>query len=254
MLKNKIMKLTYVVIAFLFFSTAALAQIPTVDWVPNPAVHKLKTEFTKESAVVLEDKRLHQFVKDEKKGLIMEVSGRKLIKVNDDKGVEMYNKIYIPLSQQSEMIEVKARTIQPNGKVVNLPADKIFEVEEEGRMYKKFALEGVEKGSEIEYYFKLRKNASFFGIEMFQSSATPCQDAELTLINPEYLSFTVKGYNGFMVNKDTVISEQRIVTATAKDILAIADEKYGEKEPFSKNVQYKPVSYTHLTLPTIYSV
>lgn len=239
MLKNKIMKLTYAVIALLFFSTAAVAQIPSVDWVSNPVVHKLKTEYTKESAVVLEDKRLHQYVKDEKKGLIMEVSGRKLIKVNDDKGVEMYNKIYIPLSQQSEMIEVKARTIQPNGKVVNLPADKIFEVEEEGRMYKKFALEGVEKGSEIEYYFKLRKNASFFGIEMFQSSVTPCQDAALTLINPEYLSFTVKGYNGFMVNKDTVINEQRIVTATAKDILAIADEKYGEKEPFSKNVQYK---------------
>jgi hypothetical protein len=233
------MKLTYAVLTLLFFSTAAAAQSPSVDWVANPVVHKVNAAFTKESAVVLEDKRLHQYLKDEKNGLIMEVSARKLIKVNDDKGVEMFNKIYIPMSQQAEMIEVKARTIQPNGKVVNLPADKIFEVEEEGRMYKKFALEGVEKGSEIEYYYKLKKNAYFFGIEMFQSSATPCQEAELTLTNPEYLSFTVKGYNGFIVSKDTVINQQRITTAYAKDILAIEDEKYGEKEPYSKNVQYK---------------
>ena len=99
MLKNKIMKLTYVVIAFLFFSTAAVAQIPSVDWVPNPAVHKIKTEFNKESAVVLEDKRLHQYIKDEKKGLIMEVSGRKLIKVNDDKVVDFKKVFWNPMEE-----------------------------------------------------------------------------------------------------------------------------------------------------------
>jgi hypothetical protein len=159
--------------------------------------------------------------------------------VNDDKGVEMYNKIYIPINSSAEMLEIKARTIQPNGKVVNLPADKIFQVEEEGRLYKKFALEGVEKGSEIEYYYKLTKNVYFFGIEMFQSSTTPCENASLTLTTPEYLSFTVKGYNGFAVSKDTVINEQRVTYATAKDILASEDEKYGEREPYAKNVQYK---------------
>ncbi len=233
------MKSVCSVLTLLFFAAAAMAQPVSVDWLPNPVLHKVKPAFTGESAVVLEDYRLHQYVKDEKKGLLMEISNRKLVKVNDDKGVEMFNKIYIPISAQATIVEIKARTIQPNGTVVNLPAGKIFEVEEEGRMYKKFALEGVEKGSEIEYYYKLQRAASFFGIEMFQSASTPCQEASFTLTIPEYLAFTVKGYNGIAVSKDTVINEQRITHAYAKDILAVEDEKYGEREPYAKNIQYK---------------
>lgn len=233
------MKSIYAVLTLLSFSIGVMAQAPSVDWDAKPVQHKVKAAFAKESAVVLEDKRLHQYVKDEKLGLVMLISNRKLIKVNDDKGVEMYNKIYIPMNASAEMLEIKARTIQPNGKVIDLPANKIFEVEEEGRMYKKFALEGVEKGSEIEYYYKLKKSAYFFGIEVFQSSSTPCEEASFTLTTPEYLAFTVKGYNGLTVTKDTVINEQRVTNVYGTDIAAVEDEKYGEREPYSKNVQYK---------------
>ena len=233
------MKIISSVLTVVLFSLQAMAQSPSVDWAANPVPHKVKPAFAAESAVILTDKRLHQYIKDEKKGLLMIISNRRLIKVNDDKGVEMYNKIYIPFNANQEIIEIKARTIQPDGKVVELPANKILDVEEEGRKYKKFALEGVEKGSEIEYYYKFQRSTNFFGLEVFQSSTTPCQEAEFSLSFPEHLSFSVKGYNGINKNSDTVINQQHIITLSATDFLAIEDEKYGVRDPYGKNVQYK---------------
>ncbi len=219
------------------FSNCLHAQL--VDWEKNPVVHTVKFANLNESAVILNDTRTVEFLQDEKRGTVMLVTNKKIIKVNDDNGVETYNKIYVPVYYGAEMLELKARTILANGKVINLPQDKIFDVEEDGRRYKKFAMEGVEKKSEIEYFYQYKKDASFFGLEVFQSSSTPFEKAELTLITPDYLSFTVKGYNGFTVGKDSVIGNKRIVVASCKDIIAIDEEKYGNKEAFVKNVQYK---------------
>jgi Domain of Unknown Function with PDB structure (DUF3857) len=208
-------------------------------WQASPALHKVNTLFAGESAVILSDKRSHEYIKDEKNGMMVMVTNQKLIKVNDDKGVEMYNKIYIPLSPGAEIVEIKARTIQPNGKVVDLPASKILDAEEDGRLYKKFALEGVEKGSEIEYFYKLKKGLYFFGLEVFQSPSTPCQEAVFSLSYPDFLGFTVKGYNGMTIVSDTVSNQQHTWVAVSKDIAAVPDEKYGESGPYAKNVQYK---------------
>ncbi|MGC4101613.1 DUF3857 domain-containing protein [Ferruginibacter sp.] len=215
------------------------AQSPSIKWDPNPVPHKVKAVYNAESAVILSDMRMQEYVQEDKKGLMIITTTKKLVKVMDDKGVEMFNKIYLPVYNGSELIEVKARTILPSGKIVNLPAEKILDVEEEGRAYKKFALEGVEKGSEIEYYYQVKRPSSFFGLEIFQSSTTPYEEADFILVTPDYLSFTVKGYNGFSVSRDTVIGAKRVTTATCKDILAIDDEKYGNKDAHAKNVQYK---------------
>jgi hypothetical protein len=224
---------------FIVALTIQFAAIAQEGWLASPVLHKVNAAFVNESAVTINDSRKHQYTNDEKGNMVVYITNHKLIKVNDDKGVEMYNKIYIPLSPTAEMLEIKARTIQPNGKVMDLPASKIFNVEEEGRLYKKFALEGVEKGSEIEYYYRLKKNLYYFGLEMFQSSNTPCQQAEFTLAFPDHLGFTIKGYNGMNIVSDTILNKQNIVKAVAKDIQAVADEKYGVAEPNAKNVQYK---------------
>jgi hypothetical protein len=237
------MKSSFALFILMVFAGSAFAQQSlSVDWAANPVLHTVKPQFAKESAVILEDVRVHQYVKegkDAKSNIIVNASNRRLIKVMDDKGVEMYNKIYIPLNVNTNVEEIKARTIQPDGKVVNLTGDKIFEVEEEGRRYKKFALEGVEKGSEIEYSWTVRKPLYFFGLEVFQTTTTPCQEASFTLEVPSYLQFSVKGYNGFSVSADTVIGDQRIVTGSGEDMVALNDEKYSASSPYMENVQYK---------------
>ena len=234
-------KITLVILPVLFclFTLNGLSQNAYTDWKAKPARHEVKSVFTKESAVILEDQRVHEFSKDSKNEMWIDIYNRRLIKVNDDKGVEMFNKIYVYVPGNAEVPEIKARTLQPNGKIVDLPADKILDVEEEGKHYKKFALEGLEKGSEIEYFVHLKKEVSTFGLEIFQSANTPLEKATFTLIVPDYLVFNVKGYNGFTVSNDSIVDKKRIVTAVEEDIEAMDDDKYAATTPYNANVQYK---------------
>ena len=240
MQKNKKMIPKHLVaILFLFISLKGLTQQATLNWEASPKPHVVNAAYKNESAVILSDKRRHQFLDDEKRGVVMVTTNSRLVKVQDDKGIEMYNKIYIPVYNNVELLELKARTIQPNGTVTNLPESKILEEEEQGVKYKKFALEGIETGSEIEYYYTTKRTPNFFGIERFQSSTTPCQHAELVLESPERLVFTMKGYNGFTVEQDTVIAARRIVTAQSNNIPALEEEKYASRDAFIQNAQYK---------------
>lgn len=222
--------------ASIFFGAFCYAQ--SSGWAVKPVVHTVADRYAKESAVILQDDRLHEYTPDAKSDLYVYTTSHRLVKVMDDKGVEMFNRIYIPYSN-SEVLEVKARTIKPDGKVVDLPADKILDVEEEGKKYKKFALEGVEKNSEIEYMYKLKKPVYFFGIEVYQYSNIPFEKASFTLVVPEHLAFSVKGANGFTVGNDTVTGGKRIVMATAANLPGLEDEKYAEVAPYTANIQYK---------------
>lgn len=225
-----------------FLLTASLpsfAQESYVNWKTSPAAHTISAIYAKESAVILEDERVHEYKKEGKDEMYIHTHTRKLIKLNDEKSVEMYNKIYVYVPGNGEVVEIKARAMQPNGKVVDLPADKILDVEEDNRHYKKFALEGIEKGSEIEYYVHIKKQLSTFGMEIFTSSKTPFEKASFTLIVPAHLVFSVKGYNGITVGADTVIDDKRIVVATGKNINAFDEEKYAASSPYEQNVQYK---------------
>lgn len=230
-------KIACFLLAFIVVNLNTTAQ--NIDWTSKAELHNVKFVNENESAVIIEDARVIEFMQEEKKGTVMLVTNKKIIKVNDDKGVELYNKIYLPIYFGADILQIKARTISPDGKVLDLPASKILDVEEEGRKYKKFAVEGVEKGGEIEYLYQYKKEANYFGLEVFQSNAIPFENASVTLITPDYLSFTMKGYNGFTVGSDTIINNRRIIKAVSKDIVPVDEEKYSHSEAFSKNVQYK---------------
>ncbi|MEO5968272.1 MAG: hypothetical protein ABIP68_09275, partial [Ferruginibacter sp.] len=54
-----------------------------------------------------------------------------------------------------------------------------------------------------------------------------------------HLFFDVKGYNGFTVNKDTVINKERITSAEANNITDFESEKYSTPGAYYSNIQYK---------------
>jgi hypothetical protein len=230
------LKTTILALAVLYCG-AAIAQ--SAGWDAKPVIHTAPAQFAKESAVILLDERETEYQPDSKQDLYVYSTNHRLVKVIDDKGVEMFNKIYIPYYLGTDVQEVKARVIKPDGKVVDLPADKIFDVEEDGKRYKKFALEGVEKNSEIEYSYRMKKDVYFFGIESFQYSSIPFEKVSFKLLVPEHLLFSVKGSNGFTVSNDTVINKKRVITAQAVNLPGYEDEKYGEVAPYIANIQYK---------------
>lgn len=219
-------------------STMLYAQDVSTNWTSLPKLHTVQAAYANEAAVVILDNRSHEYKADEKDGLVVKVTSHRIIKVNNEKGVEQFNKIYIPVSYDGVFSEIKARVITPAGKIIELPQDKILDEEEEGRAYKKFALEGVESGSEIEYITVQQKGLYFFGLEVFQYAA-PCQLAEFSLTVPAHLMFEVKGYNGFVVGKDSLTNDSRIIKGMCTNIAVPENEKYAQPAAYLKSIQYK---------------
>lgn len=237
------MQKTSILSSLLLLSALVNAQqfnyVPVSKWQAKPVLHTPNKNFAKESAVVLYDDRVLEYVAEEKKDLELLVTIYKLVKVQDEKGIEMYNKIYVPVAQGIELKNIKARTITPTGKVIDLPANKIKEIEEEGRRYKLFAMEGVEVGSEIEYEYSSNKPVSFFGTDYFQFRNNPVQYVSLTIIAPEHLRFNAKGFNGVNASTDSLINGKRYINCYAENVEILEDEKYAYLTPNLKRVEYK---------------
>jgi hypothetical protein len=66
-----------------------------------------------------------------------------------------------------EMLDIKARTINAEGKITLLNKDNIKEINnvEEYGDFKIFAIEGVEKNSEIEVLYTVQKEFTMHGSE-----------------------------------------------------------------------------------------
>ncbi|CAN5157811.1 hypothetical protein BH11BAC6_BH11BAC6_17530 [soil metagenome] len=207
-------------------------------WADHPVMHSVNKAFDSASAVAIIDERKIEFVK-EKADLVVIETDHVIVKILDDNGIEMYNKIYVPMYASSEIKDIKARTILQNGKIIDLLPDAIKETEEDGRKYKIFALDGLEKNCEIEYTWTEKRPLSLFGSEVFQRTNIPSQQARFLLITPDYLKFDAKGYNGIAVSKDTVINEQRYIAATANDIPQMEEEKYSFTDPYLQRIDYK---------------
>ena len=207
-------------------------------WSEVPVLHKMPEAYKSQSAVFLMDSRTFHY-KFEGKNLLQFNYVYRLIKVEDDKGIEMFNKIYLPMFRNSEIYYIKARVITSTGKVINVPANKILQEEEDGRLYKMFAMEGIDKGAEIEYSYMVKKDPSFFGSETFQSKSVPYYQVKLLVITPKHLLFSAKGFNGFNVLKDSIINDERLIPGYSENIQELDDEKYGLRDVYLQRADFK---------------
>lgn len=235
---------TVVCVITIIAALPTYAQKNFMEWTSTPVQYTLSDKYKEESGVVLEDYRKTTLKEDSDGEIYVYVELKRRIKVLDDKGVESYNKIYVRVSNDAQVKKIMARTILPDGKIINMPEDKILDVEEEGKRYKKFAMEGVVKGSEIEYYSEIKYPLFVFGMEYFMFNSAPIQHAKFELSVPEHLFFDVKGYNGFIVEKDTLVNKNRYVYAYLDNIEPIKEEQYGYVDPHLPSVHYK-LSYNY---------
>lgn len=229
--------------AALIITTNLAAQVDNLyayvkPWEESPGLHKLPAIYKSQSAVFIMDNRTFLY-KFEGKNLVQYNYVYRLIRVEDDKGIEMFNKIYLPLSRDAEIFDIKARVITSKGKVINVPADKIKEEEEDGRMYKLFAMEGIDKGAEVEYSYMLKKDPVFFGSEIYHNKVVPYYQAKLLIITPKHLQFEAKGFNGFTVLKDSLMGEERMIAGFSENIKELDDEKYGLRDPYLQRADFK---------------
>ncbi|WP_166437313.1 DUF3857 domain-containing protein [Niastella caeni] len=226
---------------FLVCSVPAFTQtVPGIEqeqWGGEAIIQTVDTKYSNESAVILFEKRRIEFV-DEKEDLVAYKTFHTRIHINDDKGIESYNKIYLPVSDNGDIVDIKARTILPGGNVITLDKKNIKDLKEDDQLYKIFAMEGLVKGCEVEYYYTYKTDASFFGRDVLQRSF-PVLDAQVEVVSPTRLIFETKGYNQVNASVDTILGTKRFVTTRQQNIPGAQDEKYSTYTANLKRVEYK---------------
>lgn len=148
-------------------------------------------------AVVLKDFTATEYYFDAaRKDLREFTTEHRIVRVNTADGIEQYNKLAVPVLPGGATVAVRARTISPRGEVVEVQPESMKELknEEGAGGYRIFALDGVETGSEIEYYYTRERRMQHFGREIMQAG-TPEHDVTVEIISPEQLTFEAKVYN-----------------------------------------------------------
>jgi hypothetical protein len=241
------MKKIFIFSVFCFISILSFSQQFNFNisdsWKNNPELHKVNPEFDSSGAVgILEERKIECVFEGKDHNPVIYRIYHNIIKIKSDRGIEMFNKVYIPAYDGAEVSNIKARTILPNGQVINVDTSKVKETEEDGDLYKIFAFEGVEKGVEVEYSFTIKRNFSAFGSEIFQNDLVPYQQENFILVAPPTLRFSAKGYNGFHVSNDSLIGDKRIIVGYDTDVKELENEKYAYRDKYLERVDYK-ISY-----------
>src|SRR3954468_7500750 len=112
-----------------FYGFTQAPDVVLEKWSASPALHILDVKYSTQPAVVLEDKRRVEYI-DKKDGLVTYKTVHKIVRVNDDKGIESYNKIYLPVANNADIIDIKARTILPSGKIMEVDKKNIKDIKE----------------------------------------------------------------------------------------------------------------------------
>ena len=117
---------------FIMCATMVAAQTPPKfeTWAANPVLHEIPAEDLKEHAVIVLQDIKYEFRYDGDYMMLFKTV-HEIIRVQDEKGVEMFNKVEVPASRHTQLESIKARTILKSGKVVELSDDNIRRLPDE---------------------------------------------------------------------------------------------------------------------------
>jgi len=206
-------------------------------WEPKPSLHNIDSKLTGESAVILFDKRRIEYV-DEKEELVTYRTLHKVVHILTDNGIEAFNRVYLPVAENKDIVSIKARTILPDGKLIEVSSENIKEIKDDGQVYKIFAMEGLVKGCEVEFYYTYKRNTAHFGREGIQGPF-PIVEAAVEIVSPARLVYDLRTFNTTAKPTDTVISEKRFVSFKTKDIAGVEEEKYSAYDANLLRCEYK---------------
>jgi hypothetical protein len=241
-------------IILLALSTSTSAQIfsdfsvlEDYDWDDRPDIHTPDTLEAKEPYFYIKNYKAHELFTVNNGAMPLQYFLKHvIIHVNTKEGIDINNKVYVPTSFiELEGLEtiIKARVVKANGEVKELDEDDILEEEEDGRTYKYFALEGLESGDEIEYFYRYYSLPIFNGIQVIMQKAVPVRESIFEYYCPPHLEFNFKSYNGFAEVEEEEDDDYMRYYVEAENLKGLPEEKYTAREAnlgqviyyFSKN-------------------
>jgi hypothetical protein len=137
-------------------------------------------------------------------------------------------------------VDVKARAIGRDGKSVFFDKSNLKELknEESGNAFKIFAIEGIELGSEVEYFFTRKMTANIFD-RVFMQYDAPVKENSIELTCPQHLKFDFKSYYDFPEVKASENSEKNVYRASMENIPSLKSEPFSYFSTNRKRIEFK---------------
>lgn len=208
----------------------SIAQSPVYmnyDWKSTPEKLEVTEKDKLEDEIMLFEKRSIEFT-EYNNGFYQMVLVHSIELINTDAGIENNNKVYISNKPGSTVLKQKARVIKPDGKIITLKESDIQESKDENGdvEYRYFALEGLEKGSYIEYLHYISEEPTLTGSSLYLQSSVDKKKVDYDIICPKHLEFMFHSING-MPNfvKDSLNTDVNRNFIEATNIEGLKDEE-----------------------------
>lgn len=231
-----------------YFSVAIVCLLATTlqgkdfipyEWENDRARYTLSEKDVSLSELILKQHTQYEYI-FENKEFVMYSTIHRIIYVNNNEAVQKHNRIVISMNNAIELLKVKARAINKEGKAIYFDESNLKELknEESGKAYKIFAIEGIELGSEIEYYFVRKMKPSIFD-RVFLQFDVPVKNNSFMLTCPEHLKFDFKTYHDFPEVKEKENREMNVYLTSMIDVPALKSEAFSNFDPNRKRVEFK---------------
>ncbi len=229
-------------IILLLLVTPILAMAGTIkpyEWEQNRKRYPLTSEESGKAEYVIKNHFQYDYVLEENQ-FLMYATVHKIVLVNSNEAIEKNNRIVISMHSTLELTDLRTRAINKDGKVVNFDKNNIKEIKEEDsdKSYRIFAIEGIENGSEVEYFFTKKMYAFLFDRAFLQSDV-PTRDVSFVLSCPSHLQFDFKSYNGFGEIKKELGEERNVYTASASNVKAMREEPFSYFNANRQRIEFK---------------
>jgi hypothetical protein len=215
------------------------ADFNPYEWESNRKRTSLSTAEQALSELMIKNHTQYDYVLEADEFLMYSTIHR-IIFVNNSEAIQKHNRIVISMNNTIDLVELKARSINKDGKVVTFDKNNIKELKEEetGNAYRIFAIEGVELGSEVEYFFIRKMRSSLFQ-RSFMQMDVPVKMSSFVLSCPKHLKFDFKSYFGYPVVKTEAKETVNLYSASMENVPAMKQEDFSVYEANLKRIEFK---------------
>ena len=161
------------------------------------------------------------------------------IKILDKDGAEYHKIIYIPMYNSEYLVDLKARTIDSSGIVVNIDSATLTELDNEefNKNFKIYQLPVLKKNSTLEYIYTTKERNEIHGNQILQEEYFNTK-TEFILI-PNNFKSKVKSYNNNEVFNVDLINNIKVKKININNLNSIDNEDYSTFQANRVNVSYQ---------------
>jgi len=196
-------------------------------WGQHGSISVMKDSEVVEPAVIINENRAEylEILRDNGNVNVYNYKMRyRRVHLNEEKSVQNFNKIYIPVNDPSELVDLRARTISATGKYSReFDENDMKMVMEDGSYNMILAVDGCEKGGELEFYYIVREEgAAEYGKYIFQGN-NYCRSLTFTKRVPKNVTFIFKMYNSSEEIKSETIGDNHIYSVELANISVLPE-------------------------------